>query len=584
MHPSAASLLVWLATATFEASLLVALLALFQRLAGPNTRVRTALWLLLTLRLASPWLPLPSYTLSFGASRAVAIQPESSSLSEAPQPATASPRSEPTPPQPSLWRHLPWTELLGALWLLGVMAFGLRMLLGNLRLWWAVRQGRVLTLQPALELLERCKADLGVRTPLVVILTERVPSPALFGLVRPRLLMSADLLEHLSEEELRHVFLHELAHLRRLDLLWAWLSALVQVVHWFNPLVWWAFRQMRSDRELACDALALGALPPGQAPEYGRTLLRLLELLRPPAPLPSLAGLSEDRSHLSRRIQMIARFNPKHTLRWSLASLGLVGATALLLFGVRLAAQDRLPALLAKPIQDKIDYAFEPDPAVLGGWRAVDFVQEAKDFTPRQRAWKDDLYLKELFFHPDGSTNWAWTWTKGLLLHDGDKTASRYEIRELEGRTFLFMEWKSGDYTLRGMKPRLYVLERDPRLVHVSSRTTDKIDYPFVDDPAVLGNWVSVDFVETPEAFRPHQKAWKGGELFLRGLDFRPGGRTTAGWTWTRGLLLHAKDQTASQYRIQEIDGRSFLFFEWKSGDYTLRGQKPHWYVLTRKG
>jgi len=42
------------------------------------------------------------------------------------------------------------------------------------------------------------------------------------------------------------------------------------------------------------------------------------------------------------------------------------------------------------------------------------------------------------------------------------KTAARYIIREIAGRTYVFFEWKSGDYTMRGMKPGYYVLRKEP--------------------------------------------------------------------------------------------------------------------------
>jgi beta-lactamase regulating signal transducer with metallopeptidase domain len=44
---------------------------------------------------------------------------------------------------------------------------------------------------------------------------------------------------------LRHVFLHELAHLKRHDIALNWLFAGAQALHWFNPLVWLAFQQAR---------------------------------------------------------------------------------------------------------------------------------------------------------------------------------------------------------------------------------------------------------------------------------------------------------------------------------------------------
>ena len=50
--------------------------------------------------------------------------------------------------------------------------------------------------------------------------------------------------------------------------------------------------------------------------------------------------------------------------------------------------------------------------------------------------------------------------------------------------------------------------------------------------------------------------------------------------TWTKGLVLD--DDTASKYIIREIDGSSYMFYEWKSGDYTIRYMKPSYYVLKK--
>ena len=69
--------------------------------------------------------------------------------------------------------------------------------------------------------------------------------------------------------------------------------------------------------------------------------------------------------------------------------------------------------------------------------------------------------MKELLILDNGETNWAWNWTKGLLLHSGDKTASKYAIRETAGSTYMFLEWKSGDYVIRHRKPGYYVLKKE---------------------------------------------------------------------------------------------------------------------------
>lgn len=232
--------------------------------------------------------------------------------------------------------------------------------------------------------------------------------------------------------------------------------------------------------------------------------------------------------------------------------------------------------------EDNINLPFVSDPEVIGGWRTVDFVKTPKHFVPdRPQRVEVPKEFSQFHFRPDGTTNFAFTWTRGFVLHEGDKTASHYVIQKRNDRSFLFLEWKTGDYIFRGQTPWWCVMERDDRLVETRSERRDRIDVPFVDDPAALGAWRSVDFVENPALFKPGQTAWKA-ELYLKGLEFLPGGKTRGPWSWTRGLLLHPGDRTAANYRIQEIKGTTYLFFEWKNGDYIFRNQTPKWYVLTR--
>ena len=118
-----------------------------------------------------------------------------------------------------------------------------------------------------------------------------------------------------SATELTYVFLHEVAHVKRRDLPVNWLLALLQVMHWFNPLVWFAFARWRADRELACDAMVLEAAGEGHNQAYGRTILRILEGFVPQAITPGLrVGIVEDKRRLRQRISQIAGFAPHR--RW----------------------------------------------------------------------------------------------------------------------------------------------------------------------------------------------------------------------------------------------------------------------------
>src|SRR5207248_8933750 len=104
-------------------------------------------------------------------------------------------------------------------------------------------------------------------------------APALVGFWRPSVLLPLHVLEEMGERELRLILLHELAHVKRRDVLINWLATLVAVVHWLNPAVWLVMWRMRVERELACDELVLHVNGDRGATDYARTIVKLVEAL-----------------------------------------------------------------------------------------------------------------------------------------------------------------------------------------------------------------------------------------------------------------------------------------------------------------
>ncbi|MGB2809433.1 MAG: M56 family metallopeptidase [Sedimentisphaerales bacterium] len=214
-------------------------------------------------------------------------------------------------------------DILAFVWLAGSLVLAGYVFASNFRLWRIIKSVRPLTDQSILDLLEDCKRQTGVETILGIIVTDKVKGPALFGFVRPRLLLPVGIIETHSEKELRHIFLHELSHLKRCDILLGWVTTLLLVIHWFNPLVWYAFYRMRQDRELACDASALSTMGIGESEKYGLTIVRLLEKFSQARGLPIIAAVSEDRSNLKKRIAMISQFK-KEPYVWSVLAVTLI--------------------------------------------------------------------------------------------------------------------------------------------------------------------------------------------------------------------------------------------------------------------
>ena len=175
-------------------------------------------------------------------------------------------------------------DVLPLVWLMGALALGAYVVVSNARLWRATSIEHPSTDKDVLELLEECRARMGLRTLVALVTSDKVNTPVLLGFIRPRLLIPRDIARQLGQEELRYVFLHELAHVKRHDIALAWLTALLQVLHWFNPLIWLAFHRMRVDRELACDALVLTRTQGEGTRDYGRAIVSLLERFSFPPP------------------------------------------------------------------------------------------------------------------------------------------------------------------------------------------------------------------------------------------------------------------------------------------------------------
>jgi beta-lactamase regulating signal transducer with metallopeptidase domain len=212
---------------------------------------------------------------------------------------------------------------LVSLWLAGIVFLLGRVAAAERRMRVRLRHAHSVTDARVLGVWSEClgAADGGTRPAIAEV--QGIPSPVLLGVIRPRVLLPEGLAARLTDQELRHIFVHELVHYGRRDILVNWLGALLNIVHWFNPLVWWSARRLAEAQELACDAAALGRLRTEEPAAYGHTLVRVLELTRFEDPrIPSVAGIMRSGSLTRTRIQMIHLF--KGPARWSIAGGGAV--------------------------------------------------------------------------------------------------------------------------------------------------------------------------------------------------------------------------------------------------------------------
>jgi beta-lactamase regulating signal transducer with metallopeptidase domain len=162
-----------------------------------------------------------------------------------------------------------WQPYLLLGWLMGVAVTSLRVIFGAV---WIVRLHQNLERWPErwTAIAERLSRRLGLRAVPRLGLSHAVSSPLAVWLWRPAVILPASWLTDSPPEMLEAVIAHELAHIRRHDLWINLLQRVIETLLFFHPCVWWVSRQIRHERELCCDALAVTAT--GRAADYARAL------------------------------------------------------------------------------------------------------------------------------------------------------------------------------------------------------------------------------------------------------------------------------------------------------------------------
>ncbi len=201
------------------------------------------------------------------------------------------------------------------------------------------------TRRAVLHQLLRLEAEnLGIRWQPEIRWSAQADGPLLAGIGRPKIVLPDRVKESLDEAELRLILAHELAHLKRRDLLWNWLPTIVGWLFWFHPMVWLMKRGWTEAQEAACDELLIQTRVARPA-EYGRLLLKLTLRWQQRSGTTLIAARMFGSSHyLERRIRTMARVRAFSSRRLIITALMLLLLAVPGIVPWRLVAQESRPA------------------------------------------------------------------------------------------------------------------------------------------------------------------------------------------------------------------------------------------------
>jgi beta-lactamase regulating signal transducer with metallopeptidase domain len=172
-----------------------------------------------------------------------------------------------------------------------------------------IRAGAVVHCGREAATLERVRSWLGLRRKVSLVISSEMTEPGVWGILRPVVVLPEGVSEHLTDDELEAVMMHEMIHVERWDNLVAVLQRIIRCLLWFNPLLWLLDKQLLAEREQSCDdtVIKLGGASKVYASSITKVCRHSIGWAQPG--LSSAAG-----SNLKRRINRIMSAEVKRTL------------------------------------------------------------------------------------------------------------------------------------------------------------------------------------------------------------------------------------------------------------------------------
>ena len=254
----------WLTDTLVMTGALLALVLLVRKPVGRwfGPHAAYALWALPMIRLVLPplalprnLLPLPKVSIEPIVAGATTVEPVrvgGASMMTAPVDTTPI-----VPAQPGLLEQVPWTTVLLTIWLLGVLAF----------LGWRTWNYFTMRRELLAEARQVAQAD-GVR----IVEAPAAAAPLAFGVFDKVVALPTGFLANTDSESSDFAIAHELEHHAGNDLLAIIVMQPLFALHWFNPLAWVAWRALRGDQEVACDARVVAGRDRSIRARYGQLI------------------------------------------------------------------------------------------------------------------------------------------------------------------------------------------------------------------------------------------------------------------------------------------------------------------------
>lgn len=199
-------------------------------------------------------------------------------------------------------------SILSKIWICGVVGVAILFLIATMKFKVKSRNGRK-PIDPDIQLIkQKCTKIMKIKRVIPIYMSTYYKSPFICGIMMPSIYLPENVYHKIDEAELKYIILHEMAHYKRKDLIYNFMTVMVLILHWFNPLMWFVIKDIRYDREVLCDAYVMEKIENDEIIPYGKTLIFLSKIKIRKYNEMCLVGFHELNSKLEGRIKMISKF------------------------------------------------------------------------------------------------------------------------------------------------------------------------------------------------------------------------------------------------------------------------------------
>lgn len=201
------------------------------------------------------------------------------------------------------------TSFLVAIWILGMLLLIGKSIKSKLSLDQIKQSALPVQHEKILQLYTQCNRELNLKKHIPIYSSAFLKTPVMMGFFSPGIYLPIYTISNYNPTDMRYVLLHELQHYIHRDSVINFLMNLSGIVYWFNPFIWFALKEMRIDREIACDTAVLELLTEKEYEAYGNTLINFAEKLSLSS-FPFVTGLSTNMKQMKHRILNIVSYQP----------------------------------------------------------------------------------------------------------------------------------------------------------------------------------------------------------------------------------------------------------------------------------